>query len=942
MQGSQSKRGNVLALAVLAAVGVLAQGELVFADDAAPAKLEKVEVTGSSIKRSIEDETALPVQVITHEDIERGGYQSAEELMRTISATSSFGGAQVAQGSGNTTSGVSTISLRGLGDNRTLILINGKRSSIYGGVPGSSGTSAVDINSIPVAAIERVEVLKDGASAIYGSDAIAGVVNFILRSNYNKGEVTANYGDSLDGGAKIKKLTGSVGFGDLLNDKYNVMFAGNYQKEDALYGRDRPFASSAYRNVPGDPATFNNTLSSNTFPGNVVGPDGSRTNPGALAGNCSPSIQLPGQSLCRFDTAPYVALIPESERYNLLTSGHLQINDDTQLYGDLAYAHQKTIYTIQPSPLSDLFSVAPANPYNAYVQNLENTYPGTVASYGSNVGTSAVLLIPGSPYYNTALAAMSPANQATILANNSAIDVRFRSFPAGLRSLEDINENTRFVGGLKGLVFGWDYDASLLYNTSKVTESTLSGYVQQSAFLPLVDTGVINPFGPSTAAGLAAARAATYNGEAFASKSSLAEVDFKASREIAQIPGGGPVALAVGGSLRQDKYEFTASSIIASGDISGYGGNYLPVSKSRHVSAAFAELEAQVTKTIEVDGAVRYEDYQNTGSTVTPKLSGRWQPSDQFLVRTSWGKGFRAPSLTDLYSPQVQGVSATLSDPLTNCTANPNSKNCSTQFQVITGGNPNLKPEKSESFTLGLVWQPTKDILTNLDFFHINVSQTIGVIGASTILATPELANQFSNLVTRDGNGIITSISSQNTNLFNQRTAGFDFGAHWQFLKNETGAWTAGLDGTYITKFAIQQSDGTYQDAVDNVYVAYDLNNYNGVISRIRYVASLHWDNESFHSTLNYNFQDGYQDAISTNAVDNNLHQVPSYNTVDLQTSYVGIKNWILTLGARNLFNTFPPYSNIGGQAQFQSGYDPTYGDPRGRFMYGSVTYRFK
>jgi iron complex outermembrane receptor protein len=936
-----------LTLLVVSALVIMAQQAAQAEDTPGDTnKLERVEVTGSSIKRTIESETALPVQIITHEDIVRSGVQNSEDLLKTVSATSSFSALQSAQGSGNTTSGASTISLRGLGDNRTLVLINGKRSSVYGGVPGGGGSSAVDVGSIPISAIERVEILKDGASAVYGSDAIAGVVNFILRSNYNHGEISATYGDTRDGGAKQKKISGSVGFGDLLTDKFNIMFSGNYQKEDALYGRDRPFAATSYHPST-DKAVSNNTLSSNTFPANVVGPtNGDRTNPGAPA-NCAPSIHLPGEALCRFDTAPYVALIPQTERFNGLVSGHLQINDDTQAYTDLAFARVKTTYTIQPSPLSDLFSVPPANPYNAYVKGIETQYPGTVAAYGGSFqGLSAVLLVPGSRYYNQALATMSAADQAAITSNNSAIDLRFRSFPAGLRSIQDVADNSRIVVGLKGLAFGWDYDASAVYNQSKVTESTLSGYVQQSIFLPLMDNGTINPFGPSDAAGQAAASAATFNGEAFHSKSSLSEIGAKVSRDIAEVPGGGPVSVALGASLRQDKFEFGASSQIASGDVSGYGGNFIQVSKSRHVSAAFAEISAEVTKTIELDGAVRYEDYQGTGSTVTPKISARWQPNSAFLVRSSWGKGFRAPSLTDLYSPNVQGVSSTLSDPAScdasgNVLPGKNPKNCQTQFQTQNGGNDKLQPEKSENFSLGVVWEPAKNVLANLDFYHINVSKTIGIISATTVLSSTAYESQYANLITRDGAGYITSVSQQNQNLFNIRTSGIDFGTHWLFLKNDTGSWTAGVDGTYITKFAIQQSDGTYQDAVNSAYVANDLNGYNGVVSRVRYAASLKWDTAAWNSTLIWNHQDSYIDATST-ASSTQFHTVSAYETVDLSAQYTGFKGWILALGARNLFNTFPPYSNVGGQAQFQSGYDPTYGDPRGRFTYGSITYKFK
>ena len=313
-----SMASRATALGLVAAFTVPA----VMAQQAAPdQQLEKIEVTGSLLPR-IEGEAALPVQVISHADIERSGATTVEELLGKVMAATSGLNTVVASGSGATTSGLSGLSLRGLGSNRTLVLINGRRIAPYGNV---SDSVSVDVNSIPLSAIERVEVLKDGASAIYGSEAVAGVINFIMKKDYNGVELNAEHGITKDGGGADTKASFTVGFGDFATDRFNVVAVGTYDKQASLVGAQRSFANSAINVVNG-----NDTTSGNTFPGNVAVPvlqsDGTyaqvTVNPASVAngGNCAPSVSDPlnhPTSRCRFDTGPYVTLVAPQERYNL-------------------------------------------------------------------------------------------------------------------------------------------------------------------------------------------------------------------------------------------------------------------------------------------------------------------------------------------------------------------------------------------------------------------------------------------------------------------------------------------------------------------------------------------------------------------------------------------------------------------------------------------------
>jgi iron complex outermembrane receptor protein len=321
---------------------------------------QRVEITGSSIKRT-DAETALPVQVITRQEIQATGAVNVEQLLQSVSALSSSGATPNSSSSGATTGGLSGISLRGLTSIRTLVLINGRRIAPYGiGFVGDS--VSVDVNSIPLAAIERVEVLKDGASAIYGSDAIAGVVNFILRKDYQALELSAEYGDTTHGGASNKRATITWGKGDITSDKFNVMVTASFQKESALFGRDRSFSAQGY-NVDAN----NDTTSFNTFPANflLIDPSGNGGNPSAPACPGPYAQETPfiaGSGFCVFDPSPMVTLLPAAERASLFASARFAVSNNLELFAEATYNRNKHRTVIQPVPLSFLFTLPTNHP----------------------------------------------------------------------------------------------------------------------------------------------------------------------------------------------------------------------------------------------------------------------------------------------------------------------------------------------------------------------------------------------------------------------------------------------------------------------------------------------------------------------------------------------------------------------------------------------------
>jgi iron complex outermembrane receptor protein len=912
---------------------------------------ERVEVTGSSIKR-IDAESALPVQVLTRQDIDRLAPQNVEDLLRTVTASSGVGGTQLSTGATAATSGISSISLRGLGAQRTLVLVNGRRVAPFGGIPGGGGVAAVDVNSIPLAAIERVEILKDGASAIYGSDAVAGVVNFILRSDYQGVLAEASYGQTTHSATgRSYQSDVLLGFGDLRRDRFNAMLTASYNKEDAIYGRDRYFANTVVNNGEGQ-----DTTSGNTYPANIVAGNGAGRNflAPAFAGqfptfglrDCSPGVprsptllapNTPVATDCRYDPGNEVALIPQSTRTAVGFQGRFAITPTLNVYTELNGSRNIIKTLIQATPISDQFPLTATNSYIPQLAALINTNRAALTSaYGSafvdSLLTQTTFLLPTtSPYYPTAFAA------ANGLAG-SPIDIRYRSNESGGRALRDENTGSRYLAGLNGTAAGWDFDGGLMFAESRVKESLLDGYPQYSRILPLLNSGVVNPFGPSTPDVLARIKAANYQGEAFRSKQNFEQFDAHASRELYPLPAG-PLSLAVGGQLRHEHYDFRASKAAQSGDLSGYGGNFLDIDAQRNTEAAFAEINVPIVKGLEADAAVRYDKYNGVANTTNPKASLRWQPMKELLLRAAIGTGFRAPALDELFAPVTIGASPNgLSDPV-RCPVTGSSNDCNTQFTVRNGGNTGLKPEKSVSASAGFQLEPTDNVHLGADYFDTRLRNqiVIGGVGAAAVLS--DLA-QFGNLVTRAPSqgglpGQITSINQQNLNLNKVHVDGIDFDARLRLPLAAFGRLTVGINATYFLRYDFGNSDGSYTGVISDANSG--IGGVSGVIARYRHIAQATWDYGPWSTTLTDNYQTSYKDFDSN--VTGQSRTVGAYETFDVQASYSGIKGVTISVGIRNFMDKDPPYSNTGGQ--FQGGYDATYADPRGRFLYAKLAYRF-
>ncbi|CAN5161507.1 TonB-dependent receptor [soil metagenome] len=893
--------------------------------------MPRVEVTGSSIKQSLQQQ-ALPVQVITREDIAKTGAVNIEGLLQSLPSVSAAGGITKSMGAGVSTYGRSSISLRGLGDQRTLILVDGRRLAPFG-----TNAAAVDINAIPVETIERIDVLTDGASSIYGSDAMAGVVNIITRKNFQGIEASASYGNpTRHGGGKSEKANLVMGYGSLANDRFSLMLTMGLERQGELKASDREYAQSG--NVPpfftngatgsgnvegvwdtalGDTRALNQVSASNPLgiSARYYG------NPLADAGGCNfdshfiqPGPAAPSTSAgrCFFDSAASVRLIPKTDKYNVTGSARFQLDRDNEMYAQFARVTNTTQQVFQPSPARTSF------------------FDTDTAFAGSGV-SPALLIRPTNPNYPTAW--LNAHGLAGMVGKTLAITQR--AFVAGERTTRDVSKQTRFLVGLKGSYRGWDYDTAMSQDQSEVAGSVIDGYFSQLALARALNntTDTWNPWslGGVQPANVAAEVAkAKYIGPTTGGKFRTTAWDGHVSNAIGNLAGGS-IELSVGGEFRKQRFEISSPPILATGDIAGLGGGVLPVAKSRNVASVFSEVSLPFLKNLEANLSLRgdrYGDLQRDGSPVTGKVSMRYVPVQTVSVRASYGTGFRAPSLAESYTPETLGSSEAYTDPVGGANYQANAR---------TGGNENLVPEKSRQWAFGVIASPISSVKMNVDYFAINIDKYITALTAQRMVnAAGGIANAT---VTFNADGSARTVDERQINAGLAKFSGVDFGFNWND-RFSFGKLAVDYNGTRMLKATIRSAEGLENalgSQVDAAGAANLLTGNGGTIHKYKHKLSLDWTYGAFGATFTQNFTDRYEDGRDLN---DQRHFVPGYAIYDLQGRYAFSKDLYFSLGAKNLFNKNPPLY-INTVNFFAYGFDPAQYDPLGRFVYAKATFKF-
>jgi iron complex outermembrane receptor protein len=860
--------------------------------------LDRVEITGSLLRRT-DAETALPVTVIRSEELIRQGVTTAEQAVARISANQTQIG--VSQSIGATTGGAAQADLRGLGIDKTLVLLNGRRLA---NSPITALESAVDLNAIPLASIDRIEVLRDGASSIYGTDAIGGVINFILRRDYTGVELAAEYQRPEEDGGRERRFTALAGFGSLDKDRFNVMGSIDFRKQDVMVATDRNFARTGILGPTRDDIIGG--TSGTSFPGDVDGFEPSGP-------NCAPPSSVPvftaagAFESCRYDFTRDIDIIPENEQITGLLRGTLKLGQDHQVSAEYVRAKNTVLARIAPVPTAHLIDAT--NPF----------YPPGAAA------------VDDDPTLNV---------------------VSWRTVPAGKRSGESEATNERWVIDFQGGVAGWDYRAGFGQAKNKTTDSVNGGYTNDDALQAGIDAGLINPFGPQTAAGQAAIDAAVVYAQTITAKGEMDFIDARVSKDIFMLPAG-PLSLALGAEHRKEEYSFVAEPITAVVPSIGVDPDS-DVGGDRNVTALFAELAIPIVKNLDGTLAVRYDDYSDVGSTVNPKVALRWQPIQQLLLRGSYTTGFRAPTLYEIYQPASLTFTADPYDDPLLCpggVAVPGANSsvvCGLQvLRRVAGpasiglGPSALQPEESQSFNFGFVVEPVRQVTFGMDFWWIDIENQILGVPEQAIFGDPaKYASRFvrcsqvsqaqrdtiDNCLFFPTFDAIAFIDQPNENLGDVKTNGFDVNAQVRFAPTAYGMFGITFDGTYVTKYEYQREKGG--EFIQNVGIYQDA----APIFRWQHIATVNWSAGPWSAAFVQRHKSGYTDQDHVNKVD-------SYTIYDLFGTWQGYRGLTLTAGVKNLFDEDPPFTIQ--STTFQRGYDPRFTDPRGRTYMVRASYKF-
>ena len=937
----------------------------------------RIIVTGSRIRQD-PTRSALPLQVITPADLSREGINSPEQLISYLStngngADNLASNTDVTSGAQRGTNGLSAANLRGQGSAATLVLLNGRRVAAHG-LTGS----AVDVNQIPFAAIERVEVLKDGASAIYGTDAIGGVINFITRTNFQGVSVTGFTDITERGDSPIYRLTGTVGYGDIAEQGFNVMASVSKSWNGILRGEDRDFVNGDQPNrglsidTRGTPIATMFPIGANA----LFAPTGSLlsgtgllpipgTNPVVQANGGINTLDLPGGAgcnsfdgglaydevlwatpgarfACAWDTGRAAILQQPLETLTYYGRATLALGDhrvsaevtgsqadSSKQFSSNQYAGNATIL-----PLYYPRNANTAAVYDSVYNQLVAVFPGIAVNYGKPIA------------YRWRCTACGPREYATDT----------KTFRAGL-----------FV---EGPLFGdWDYRAGGSYARSEAnsvlgsgyayrgifssnaralasgTGATLSGQIDPRAptapgagapgIVGLLNSGLINIFSEAkTPQELALLRSVSADGTVlYGGKYDVLQFDVSLAGSLFELPGG-TVKLAVGADYRREGYSFNGSPEAELNrpeifNVAFDNANALN-DRSRTVKAVYAEVLIPVFDMLELTAAGRVDDYTGFGSTFNPKFTAKFQPADWLLLRGSYNTGFRVPNFNQIFNGVTQSPNPgnTLTDP-TTCPpggqVNVTPGCAQINPDTLSGGNLNLEPETSEQYSVGVVLRPTPRWSASADYWSIAVDDTIGALTLSQLLSHIQF---FPDRVTRT-NGIITLLDLRADNIGSRRTKGIEFSLRGGF-DALGGGLDLGLDGTWLLeKMERFLPSAPYSDVRGKFTFSGDLG------LEWKHNAWINYTRDDFSLTFSQIYRSGYANQVISAAgaarPDFNPRVKP-YIIYNLSVSQRFAERLKLTAGVKNVFDTDPPFaitydSNTGAG----SSWEPRVADPRGR-----------
>jgi outer membrane receptor protein involved in Fe transport len=953
----------------------LLAAQAAFAQQAAPAsdavKLDKFVVTGSYIPST---ETAVnagvsPVVQIDRKTIDQSGFTNTADLLQRITI-SNANAVPVSNNATGFTPGATSISLRALGPEATLVLINGRRVAPY--PVGAGGTTAfVDLNSIPLAAVDSIEVLKDGASALYGADAVAGVVNIKLRRGYDGTEAAVTYGNTTN--LDSSEITASLITG-ASTDKANLIVGLNYYKKNSIANRDR-----SYSEIP----PF---LSSNSSPLNLELSRTAVLAAGVSAGSIPTALSFFGQSgktstnngqvaaanytytggrSSTFNFNEFSISYPGTKRLGAFASGERKLFGTENVKGfiDLSYQNVYSVNELAPSATGNFTTagqielIIPARtttPILTYNLGGVQTQvaAGTVVPTGATPG-------PGTKFVNGAaqrLAVAGAFNPANPFNQDIAGGTRARFAEFGNRVFRNQTDAFMFTTGLKAdnILEKWTVEASFGYSFIRDTSrNTLNSASRFNRILNAADpifspasgeyigtTVPYNPFGYYKNPIASNALVTEYDKITVKdqNESTLGQVNFVAATGNLLDLAAGPVGFAFGGDFRQEQLNQYPDPYGFTGDLIGSSPNAITRGQ-RKIGGIFAEARIPLMTNLELSLSARHERFLTSDrSTTVPKIGLRWMPIDKELtIRASYSEGFREPSLYEIYSTPTSGLY-----PITD----PRNGSFESEQPYTVAGNRQLKPEETSYINFGFVWSPqleaVKGLTFGLDFWKIERQDTVDANPQDTVnrfFSGGAGALQPGESVLLTPSGLLDVINSVFFNVGQTKAQGVDISLGYLVPTDTMGLFEFSTVWTMLDKFERTSVAGTpLVDLVGQDSTGVGEDGYLEWKGRV----NAEWTYKGISVYLSGLYNDTFMDVDANG----DPLKVDSRFLVDGQVSYTfrdkfgpWLKDTKVTLGARNIFDRDPPHSEgFGGNS---TGYPSFLYTSEGRFVYVSLNRKF-
>ncbi|MGE8225210.1 MAG: TonB-dependent receptor [Stenotrophomonas sp.] len=927
------------------------------APDSTPKTLDSIQVTGTRIKKA-ELETQVPVQVLSREAIERTGYSSVADVVQHLTASgaslstklNSSGNFGFPPDGGGVGAGAATVDLRHLGPKRVLVLVDGIRW-----VNESSGSgvgSSVDLNTIPLAIVDRIEVLEDGASSIYGSDAIAGVVNIITKKGAEGGHVEVQYGDYNLKGGDTSSIDLSFGGS---SERAQWIVGASWFKQKEISSREYEWAT-----VP-VPGTGLANGSSATPQGRLVfaDPSGNTYNITSNTGVTNPVFD-PSQTGCT-RTDDYHCF-STADRYNFAPNNLLLTpNERKSVFGQVRFEFTPNVSGWFRGLYSERESANQAAP--------EPFFLGTDAGVYNEWAETKLVISANNPYNPFGF------DLTTVGANPNLFLLGRRPVEGGPRRYEQDVKTWYAAGGLDGIFEvnqrSWNWDINVMSSESKATQTNTGSYnvkhINQALGDPAACAAIagcvpLNLFGgPGTITPEMLAWISPIVRDR--SKNTLSLGSANITGELFDI-WAGPLSFAAGAEWRRYKGEYHPDPITIAGEYNGVPSGVTIGSYS--VKEGYVEFDVPLAregfwgKSLDLSIAGRYSDYSTFGGTGTGKIGLRWQPADELLLRMSFAQGFRAPSIGELYGT-LSRFDATIVDPCNNaasttpkCVADgvpPGYEQANPQISVVTAGNRDLEPEESRSFMAGAVWSPSwaedSSWASKLDlgvtFYRHTIDKAIQAPDAQSIMdRCIDTRDAFACAsYTRNDRGQIVRFEDILANLGTINTSGWDFTAHW--LLPETGWGQLGFDwkATWVTRYELINESGQAEPKGPGIEVS------DSAIPEWSSTFATNWDYQNWNVNWTMRYIDRLREscagangfAICTDSVADQ-HWLGSTTYHDAQISWrtdAWMKGVKLSVGVNNVFDKNPPIC----LSCTLNGYDPGTYDLPGRYTYARLSMDF-